>query len=134
MLKLLKYWPKRWIATALVVLIIMYLTLVPRPLPDTQLQLIPGIDKVVHAIMFVGLSGVALIDLCRRGKGVFAVPTRRQAISVCAAAIAFGGVIEVAQQAMALGRGGDIADFAADAAGAAAGILASRRILHAAQA
>ena len=37
------------------IIAVLYLTLVPRPLPDMDIPLFPGADKVVHAIMMMGV-------------------------------------------------------------------------------
>lgn len=127
--KIFDIWPKRWIATALVVLCILYLTLVPRPLPDNDID-IPGLDKVVHAIMFGGLAWVACIDLARVKRRCFRKLSRVQLLKVAVAVALFGGAIEVAQQLMAMGRGGDILDFLADVAGTIIGTLIAARMLR----
>lgn len=99
---------------------ILYLTLVPRPLPDNDIE-VPGLDKVVHAVMFGALAFVAVVDLARRGRGEYAPVSRRSCLYVAAASAATGGLIEVLQMAMGAGRSGDWLDFLADAVGAAAG-------------
>lgn len=127
---LMKIWPKRWISTALVVLAILYLTLVPRPLPDNNID-IPGLDKAVHAVMFGGLAFVACIDMAMRGRGRYAFLPSRRAWGVAIAVAAFGGAVEIAQQSMGAGRSGDVRDFAADCAGVAIGILSATGALRA---
>lgn len=127
---LMKIWPKRWISTALVVLAILYLTLVPRPLPDNNID-IPGLDKAVHAVMFGGLAFVACIDMAMRGRGRYAFLPSRRAWGVAIAVAAFGGAVEIAQQSMGAGRSGDVWDFAADCAGMAIGILSATGALRA---
>lgn len=127
---LMKIWPKRWISTALVVLAILYLTLVPRPLPDNNID-IPGLDKAVHAVMFGGLAFVACIDMAMRGRGRYASLPSRWAWGVAIAVAAFGGAVEIAQQSMGAGRSGDVWDFAADCAGVAIGILSATGALRA---
>lgn len=126
--KILNIWPKRWITTALVVLCILYLTLVPRPLPDNDIN-IPGLDKVVHAVMFGGLAFVAAIDLARKRKRCYRSLTRRGVIAVALSVALFGGGVEIAQDAMDMGRGGDIYDFIADVAGVVIGIYLSRKTI-----
>lgn len=121
---LMKIWPKRWVSTALVVLAILYLTLVPRPLPDNNID-IPGLDKAVHAVMFGGLAFVACIDMAMSGRGRYAFLPSRRVWSVAIAVAAFGGAVEIAQQSMGAGRSGDVWDFAADCAGGAIGILSA---------
>ncbi len=127
---LMKIVPKRWISTALVVLAILYLTLVPRPLPDNNID-IPGLDKAVHAVMFGGLAFVACIDMAMRGRGRYAFLPSRRAWGVAIAVAAFGGAVEIAQQSMGAGRSGDVWDFAADCAGVAIGILSATGALRA---
>lgn len=121
---LMKIWPKRWISTALVVLVILYLTLVPRPLPDNNIE-IPGLDKAVHAVMFGGLAFVACIDMAMRGRRRYGLLTSRMVWGVAIAVATFGGAVEIAQQSMGAGRSGDVWDFAADCAGVAVGILSA---------
>lgn len=125
---ILNLWPKRWIVTALVILFIFYLTLVPRPLPDNDID-IPGIDKVVHAVMFGALAFAGCIDLAQRKRGQFYMPGRRGIFGVIVSVAIFGGVIEILQQAMNAGRSGDILDFVADVAGIVACTWLATRVL-----
>ena len=126
--KIMKLWPKRWVTTALVVLAILYLTLVPRPLPDAGVE-IPGLDKVVHAVMFGGLAFVACIDAAQRRRGSFGQVARGKAWFIALLSAVFGGLVEIAQMAMGAGRSGDLLDFVADCAGAVAGMLLAARVL-----
>lgn len=108
----------RWTLTALCTAAIVYLTLVPKPLPDNDIQFWEHTDKIVHAIMFGGLYFCVALDLWR-GKRP---PTRRiwaPALSVAA----FGALIEILQQSMGMGRGGSLGDFAADVTGVALTVL-----------
>lgn len=123
-----RIWFRRWLYTCIVIAAILYLTLVPRPLPPEMDMDIPGLDKLVHAIMFGGLAGTACIDYAYRRRS-FAPLTAKAAAAIAAAATAAGGLIEIAQQQMALGRGGDPLDFLADAIGAALGAFIAFRIL-----
>ena len=104
-----------WILTIVVTLAILYLTLWPDPLPDDTPQLFPGADKVVHALMFGGLTLVLLID---RQRGMHWRPLGKRFVwSVALASAVFGAVIECLQWAMGLGRGFEIADIIADTVG-----------------
>lgn len=105
-----------YMPSALVVAAILYLTLVPSPLPDTRLPLFPGADKLVHAAMFGGLALVLLVDASRSRRRVVG---SAGAAALCLASGLFGGVIELLQMAMAMGRGAEWLDFAADLFGAA---------------
>lgn len=104
-----------WILSMLCVLAIAWLTLAPRPLGDNDLPLFPGADKVAHAIMFGGLTFCILLDI-RRKDGWRPLRLSNLIIAV-SIVILLGGVTEILQDEMGLGRGGDILDLAADTAG-----------------
>lgn len=122
----LQRWPP-WILTIVVSLAILYLTLVPQPLPDDTPKLFPGADKVVHALMFGGLTFVILLDRQRRAnchpnKGdswnTFWQPLSKSFVWTVAAFSALVGiVIECLQWVMGLGRGFEVADIVADTIG-----------------
>lgn len=122
-------WYKRWLYTGIVIAAIFYLTLVPRPLPPDMEMDIPGLDKLVHAIMFGGLAGTAILDYAYRGHHRFATVSVKAMAIICALSALTGGAIEIAQDAMKMGRGGDILDFIADITGAVIGTLVAAKIL-----
>ena len=113
---ILNLWPKRWIATALVLLLILYLTLVPRTLPNTNIE-IPGLDKLAHAIMFGVLAFVTSIDMARRNRNDIRTLSNSTIIYISVIVAFVGLLIEILQQLMQLGRGGDLLDFIADIIG-----------------
>lgn len=81
-------------------------------LPGSQLPQVGLSDKIKHAIAFAGLAfwfGSVIV--------------RRDLVAVALAVVAFGGLIEIAQGLMGLGREAEWGDFVADALGAAAGLL-----------
>lgn len=102
--------------SVLTVLAILWLTLAPDPLPDNELPMFPGADKICHGIMFGGLVFCMMLDRMRRrdwrrdsvGFGLFAFIF----------SALFGVGIEYAQSYMALGRSFELWDMVADAAGA----------------
>ncbi|TFU94683.1 hypothetical protein E4T81_02155 [Barnesiella sp. WM24] len=105
----------------IVTLAVLYLTLVPKPLPDNDIEWFEGADKVVHAIMMLGVTGCLGIDYLRRyGKRETNAPAMLIIVFVLSTGV-FGGLIEVAQGWMNLGRGEDLNDFIADCIGALAG-------------
>lgn len=113
-----------YIYTLVITLAICWLTLVPPPLPDNDFELFAGADKIAHAIMFAALAAALYIDMQRRPN-----PLSKQICLICAfvfSALA-GGVIELVQTAMDMGRSGDWLDFAADCIGAAAGSVLAWR-------
>ncbi|MDE6450032.1 MAG: VanZ family protein [Muribaculaceae bacterium] len=114
-----------WVLTAVVSLAILYLTLVPRPLPDVDMPLFPGVDKLVHAIMFGGLSGTMVLDWSRwRGVALSA----RSLVVVALVSTLAGGLIELLQLVMAMGRGCELWDFVADGVGAFLGAWVARPV------
>lgn len=116
-----------WCFSIFIVAVIGYLTLVPKPLPDTDIQLFEGADKVVHAIMFGGLAWALCLDYARRhslqslSAGVLCL--------FASLSINFGALIEFLQDYMQLGRGCDFWDFVADAVGVVLFTLTARPVI-----
>lgn len=106
-----------WILTISTTLLILWLTLAPDPLGEDSPRLFPGADKVLHALMFGFLTMMILLDRVRR-KGW--MPLRLPSVAGAALASAvLGGLVEVAQLEMQMGRGFEWADILADTIGAA---------------
>ena len=103
----------RWWPTALVAAAILWLTLAPHPVPETQIELFEGADKVVHAIMFFALAFALIFDLWIGKRKVSLITCLYAALAVTA----FAAVDEWAQGAMGLGRTSDLLDFFADCSG-----------------
>lgn len=113
--------------TVTVTAAILYLTLVPHPLPDHNFRLFPGADKVVHGIMMAGLLWAATLDrarYCVSHKN--SNPPKAPLTLYLVATILFGGLIELLQLAMNIGRGAEWTDFAADSIGALVAYIISR--------
>ena len=110
--------------TIVVSLVILYLTLVPQPLPEDTPTLFPGADKLVHAIMFGALAAAIVVDARRRGTAV----CRDISVLAIVSASMAGGIIELVQWWMDAGRSGDTLDFAADVVGACLGAWAGMKI------
>ena len=101
--------------TLIVIVMILYLTLLPQPLGEEEFPLFEDADKVVHFIMFGGLTGTFIFDRWRISKPL--TPTAAIIVALCSAA--FGALIEWLQYAMALGRAGnDVWDALANTLGA----------------
>ena len=110
----------RWVMSGVCFALICYLTLVPKPLPDNDIPFWEHTDKVVHAIMFGGMYACLFLDVWRDRR-----PAAWRRWLLAPAVAAFGGVIEVLQQTMAIGRGGDALDLAADCVGVILAVVAS---------
>lgn len=115
----LKLWRRRvpaWGFTILVTAAILWLTLAPDPLPEESLPTFPGMDKVAHACMFGGLLIAVIWDwLALSGRRL----GKKRPLWAALAVAAFGGAVELVQEAMGMGRGADILDFLADCGGVA---------------
>lgn len=120
----MKFWNKlpRFTLTAIVLAVILYFTLSPRPMGGLRVRLFPHADKVIHAVMFGGLALSTVFDLCRRRVKTLVALNSWMAWSALFAVVA-GGAVELLQGAMALGRGCDIWDFVADVVGVAVAVL-----------
>lgn len=102
----------RWLLSVVCFGLIVYLTLVPKPLPDNDFRFWEHTDKLVHAIMFGAMYVCSYLDLWRGKRG------KRSANCFLTLAVGvFGGVIELLQQTMHIGRSGSVGDFFADLAG-----------------
>lgn len=104
------------IFTIITGMLILWLTLAPKPLGDEPPQLFQGADKIVHGLMFGFLTAMMLLDWQRVHcwlKVSFGMAT------LYATAVSFFGIfIECAQSMMDLGRSFDWWDIVADVAGA----------------
>lgn len=112
--------------TAIAVIAVLYLTLMPHPLPDNTPPMFPGADKIVHAVMMYLIATASAFDIYLR---------RRQLswhcmVMILTSTIAFGGAIEVAQYLMAMGRGAEWTDFLADCIGALVAYWTAPRIVR----
>lgn len=110
----------RFLTSAVVTAGVLYLTLVPRPFGSVRIPLFEGADKVVHFMMFFAMAFAYHFDF-RRGKKP--VDEARLMGWIFVSLSAFGGLIELAQWKMRMGRSGDWYDLLADIAGAVYGII-----------
>lgn len=110
----------RYLTSAVVTAGVLYLTLAPRPFGSVRIPLFEGADKVVHFMMFFAMAFAYHFDF-RRGKKP--VDEARLMGWIFVSLSAFGGLIELAQWKMRMGRSGDWYDLLADIAGAVYGII-----------
>ena len=66
MIRLLVRGLPAWTLSIVCCLIILYLTLLPDPLNGNHVSLFEGADKVVHAIMMMGMMLCMAIDALRK--------------------------------------------------------------------
>ena len=110
----------RFLTSAVVTAGVLYLTLAPRPFGSVRIPLFEGADKVVHFMMFIAMAFAYHFDF-RRGKKP--VDEARLMGWIFVSLSAFGGLIELAQWKMRMGRSGDWYDLLADIAGTVYGII-----------
>lgn len=99
------------------VAIILYATLSADPAGADELELFPGADKLIHAIMFGGLAGALAFDSCRSNPAHYVSRSRMTAIAI--GVILFGAADEAAQVVFTDSRSAEWLDFAADCTGVA---------------
>lgn len=110
----------RFLTSAVVTAGVLYLTLAPRPFGSVRIPLFEGADKVVHFMMFFAMAFAYHFDFSRGKKPV---DEARLMGWIFVSLSAFGGLIELAQWKMRMGRSGDWYDLLADIAGAVYGII-----------
>lgn len=116
-----------FLPTAIVVIAILYLTLAPDPLPDTETPSFLGehADKIVHGIMMFGLTFTLVYDCRRHFVSLHSALPLKFLLTVGVTVTFFSILDEWAQSAMQMGRHGDIYDLLADIAGIVAALLLS---------
>jgi len=113
MINLLK---KYWLSSLVIVFIIILCFIKTTSLPAVPVR---NFDKAVHAIMFLGLSGVIFFDNTRYLR--FPISKVRIFWSTFIFPIVLGGLIEILQADLTTYRSGDWYDFLFDVAGALIG-------------
>lgn len=129
-----------WWPTALTLAAVLWLTLAQDPVPELEdVTLFAGADKVVHYIMFGGLTGAFIFDYVRlrrarmqdactqKGRRLLK-PASLVILGVVMMALAWGD--ELAQGAMGLGRARDVYDFLADSAGIVTALLIAEPVVN----
>jgi VanZ family protein len=95
------------------------------PLPSVPVN---NFDKIVHAIMFLGLSGVIFFDAT--GYLRFPVSKTQILLIIFIFPIALGGLIEILQSKITTSRTGDWFDFLFDIVGSLLGLGIALLINH----
>lgn len=119
------YYLKKYPLTWLIVLTIIYLSFF-KP-PQTDMEEIPGIDKIVHICMYGGLCFLLWIEYLRIHR---TIDRFKMFIGGILMPIAMSGVIELMQSYCTEHRGGDWLDFAANSLGVLLAALVGYYILR----
>lgn len=109
------YYLKRYPASLFIIAAVIYLSFF-KP-PETDVANIPGLDKVVHTCMYMGMSGMLWIEFLRAHRRQKA-PCWHAWLGAFVCPVVFGGAVELLQSYCTSYRGGDWRDFAANTAGA----------------
>jgi len=123
------------ILSSVVVMAILWLTLAPHPLPESEMTLFEHADKIVHGVMFGGLVFSLVFDRelyrQRRYEQTGMLPRRHlpSLLLIAVFSLIFGAAVEMLQGWMAMGRGCDSWDFLADLAGVALSAVISPRLV-----
>lgn len=121
------YYIRKYPISICIILAVIYLSFF-KP-PQTGMNSIPGIDKVVHVCMYFGMSGMLWLEFIRahRKKHVSVWHVWTGAL-LCP--ILFSGIVELLQEYCTTYRGGDWLDLAANATGALLASLIGWYILN----
>lgn len=119
---------KYWITISISALILILCFMNPAELPEAPMT---NFDKIVHLLMFMGLSGVVFFDNSYSLKKP--VSWQRIFWSSFLFPVLFSGTIEIIQEYFTTNRTGDWMDFLFDGIGASIGLvvclLISRRLV-----
>lgn len=117
------YYIRKYPLSICIILAVVYLSFF-KP-PQTEMDSVPGMDKVVHVCMYFGLSGMLWLEFVRAHRKT-RVPVWHAWIGALFCPILFSGIIELLQAYCTTYRGGDWLDFAANATGALLASLIGR--------
>ena len=109
------YYIRKYPVSLLIILTVIYLSFF-KP-PQTEMESIPGIDKVVHVCMYFGMSGMLWLEFIRAHKKA-RVPMWHAWLGAWLCPVLFSGAVELLQAYCTTYRGGDWWDFAANTSGA----------------
>lgn len=121
------YYIKKYPVSIFILLVVVYLSFFTPP--KTEMDSVPGIDKLVHVVMYFGVSGMLWLEFIRaHRKG--AIPWRHVWIGACLCPILFSGGIELLQEYCTAHRSGDWLDFLANTTGILLASLVGRCVLR----
>ena len=109
---------KYWLSLFVIIIVLILCFINTSQLPKSPAL---NFDKLVHVIMFMGLSGVIFFD--DTGYLRFPISKMRIFFGVFLFPVAFGGLIEIMQAYLTTTRSGDWFDFGGDVVGSVVGML-----------
>ena len=112
------------IPSAIIIILVTYLSLSSDPFHTKDIPLFPGADKLAHVIMYMAVAGVFILDYAKHILPHHAKINVELALAVSASLL--GLLLEIAQLVMRNGRGYEFWDWIADTVGALAALLIVR--------
>jgi VanZ family protein len=97
-----------------IILVVTYLSFF-KP-PSTDLDKVPGIDKLVHTGMYFVMAGLLWFEFFR-GRRKTKAPMWHAWVGAFLCPLVYGGTVELLQEYCTEYRGGEWLDFAANSAG-----------------
>ena len=119
------YYLKKYPLTLSIIGIILYLSFFTPP--QTEMENIPGIDKIVHTCMYGGLCLLLWVEYFRIHQTINRL---RMLIGGIILPIAFSGSVELLQHYCTVNRGGEWLDFAANSLGVILAALVGFHIIR----
>ena len=116
---------KKYPLTLSIISVICYLSFF-KP-PQTDMEQISGIDKLVHLCMYGGVCTILWIEYLRTHQSI---NKKKILIGAVVLPIALSGIIELLQSYLTEHRGGDWLDFAANSIGVLLSTLSGYYILR----
>jgi VanZ family protein len=108
------YFLKKYPLSLLVIALVLFLSFF-RP-PSIPAEQIPGMDKLVHCLMYAAMSGMLWREFLRAHRDG-QIPFYKAWIGALICPAVLGGVVEILQGTLTNYRGGDWMDFVADICG-----------------
>ena len=119
------YYLKKYPLTLIVVATILYLSFFTPP--KTEVDNIPGIDKLVHTCMYGGLCLILWIEYLRNHRSIHRM---RMFIGGIILPVSLSGIIELLQAYCTTNRGGEWLDFGANTLGVVLAAFVGYHILR----
>lgn len=110
-----------------IILIVTYLSFFRPPSPE-ELPMFPGMDKLIHFLMYFGMSGMLWLEF-KKAHRKDCAPLWHVWVGGLLCPILFSGAVEILQEYCTSYRGGDWLDFVANASGAIVASLIGRKLL-----
>lgn len=114
------------ILSGICIVVILYLTLAPKPLPDMDLG-VDYSDKIAHLLLFFIATCVFYFDYIKSRYPRH--PRLDVVVAITLSSVIFGGLIELLQELMGMGRHQDIYDFVFNSIGAVLAFIISELFL-----